>query len=86
MTCKGIPVILNIAKQMPDLRYEIGYLRFGRSIRIEDITVFDLLVCLTSGKIKRIKIRLGLVSIRFEPGSGSSLRDERKGEFPESAP
>ena len=35
---------------------------------------FRLLKSLTSGKIKRIEMRLELVSIRFEPGSGSSLR------------
>jgi hypothetical protein len=54
--------ILNIPKQIPGLRYGIRYLNSTRISGIEDITVFNLLKYLTSGKIKMSKMRLELGS------------------------
>ncbi len=49
-------------KTMPNLRYGIRYLNSTRISGIQDITVFNLLKSLTSGRIKLSKMRLELGS------------------------
>ena len=62
--CRHFLDTLNIPKHIPDLRYGIRYLNSTRISGIQDITGFNLLKSLTSGRIKLFKMRLELVSMR----------------------